>query len=48
MCVCVCVCIKCECASVCVCVCVCARVFVTYEDTNLYNDMGMTGITRRR
>ncbi len=29
---------------ICVCVCVCARmrVFVTYEDTNLFNDMGMT------
>ncbi len=24
--------------------CVC----VVYEDTNVYNDMGMTGITRRR
>ncbi len=23
-------------------VCVCARVYVVYEDTNLYNDMGMT------
>ncbi len=30
-----------------VCVCVCARVYVVYEDTNLYNDMGMTGITRQ-
>ncbi len=35
------------CVCVCVCVCVyvwvyCVRVFVTYEDTNLYNDMGMT------
>ncbi len=28
--------------GLCVCVCVCACVFVTYEDTNLYNDMGMT------
>ncbi len=28
--------------SVCVCVCV----FVTNEDINLYNDTGMTGITR--
>ncbi len=28
-----------------VCVCVCVRVFVTYEDTNLYNDIG---ITRKR
>ncbi len=26
---------------VCVCVCVCVRV---YEDTNLYNDMGMTEV----
>ncbi len=26
------------CARVCVCVCV----YVVYEDTNLYNDMGMT------
>ncbi len=26
----------------CVCVCVCVRVYVVYEDTNLYNDMGMT------
>ncbi len=33
---------------VCVCVRVCAHVFVTNEDINLYNDMGMTGITRRR
>ncbi len=30
-------------------VCVCSHMFfVTYEDTNLYNDMGMTGITRKR
>ncbi len=31
---------------VCVCVCVCVGgggdVYVVYEDTNLYNDMGMT------
>ncbi len=27
---------------VCVCVCVFVRVYVVYEDTNLYNDMGMT------
>ncbi len=34
---------------VCVCVwCVCVHVYVVYEDTNLYNDTGMTGITRRR
>ncbi len=34
----------------CVCVCVCGHVYVVYEDTNLYNDMGMydIGITRRR
>ncbi len=30
MCVCVCVCV----------VCVCVRVYVVYEDTNLYNNMG--------
>ncbi len=23
-------------------VCVCVHVYVVYEDTNLYNDMGMT------
>ncbi len=40
MCVCVCVCVLCVC--VCVCVCVCGHVYVVYEDTNLYNDMGMT------
>ncbi len=27
---------------VCMCVCVCGHVYVVYEDTNLYNDMGMT------
>ncbi len=27
---------------VCVCVCVCGHVYVVYEDTNVYNDMGMT------
>ncbi len=26
----------------CLCVCVCVHVYVVYEDTNLYNDMGMT------
>ncbi len=31
-------------ARVCVCVCVCVRVYVVYEDTNLYNDMGMTEV----
>ncbi len=25
-----------------ICVCVCGHVYVVYEDTNLYNDMGMT------
>ncbi len=25
-----------------VCVCVCVHVYVVYEDTKLYNDMGMT------
>ncbi len=28
--------------NMCVCVCVCGHVYVVYEDTNLYNDMGMT------
>ncbi len=32
----------------CVCVCVCGHVYVVYKDTHLYNDMGLTGITRRR
>ncbi len=27
---------------VCVCACACVHVYVVYEDTNLYNDMGMT------
>ncbi len=27
-----------------VCVCVCVRVYVVYEDTNLYNNMGMTEV----
>ncbi len=40
LCVCVCVCV----CVVCVCVCVCVRVYVVYEDTNLYNDMGMTEV----
>ncbi len=41
--VCVCVCV-CECVRVCVRerVCVFGHVYVVYEDTNLYNDMGMT------
>ncbi len=47
--VCVCVCVRervCESMCVCesVCVCVCVRVYVVYEDTNLYNDMGMTQV----
>ncbi len=29
---------------VCVCVCVCVLVYVVYEDTNLYNNMGMTEV----
>ncbi len=29
---------------VCVCVCVCVHVYVVHEDTNLYNDMGMTQV----
>ncbi len=41
VCLCVCVCV-CVCVSLCVCVCVCVHVYVVYEDTNLYNDMGMT------
>ncbi len=32
------------CVCVCVCVCVCGHVYVVYEDTNLYNDMGMTQV----
>ncbi len=32
----------CVCVSECVCVCVWGHVYVVYEDTNLYNDMGMT------
>ncbi len=43
MCVCVCVCV-CECVCVCVCVCICGHVYVVYEDTHLYNDMGMTQV----
>ncbi len=30
------------CVCVCVYVCMCVHVYVVYEDTNLYNDMGMT------
>ncbi len=37
----VCVCVF-LCVCVCVCVCVWGHVYVVYEDTNLYNDMGMT------
>ncbi len=48
MCMCVCVCV-CVCVRACVCVCVCCvHVYVVYEDTHVYNYMGMTGITRRR
>ncbi len=41
------VCVVCVCVCVCVCVvcvCVCVRVYVVYEDTNLYNNMGMTEV----
>ncbi len=38
VCVCVCVCVWCVCV-------LCVHVYVVYEDTNLYNDIG---ITRRR
>ncbi len=36
--------LECVCVCVCVCVCTCVYVcvYVVYEDTNLYNDMGMT------
>ncbi len=34
--------VKCVRVCVYVCVCVCEHVYVVYEDTNLYNDMGMT------
>ncbi len=41
--VCVCrVCVRRVCVRVCVCVCVWGHVYVVYEDTNLYNDMGIT------
>ncbi len=32
------------CWCVCVVLCVCGHVYVVYEDTNLYNDMGMTWV----
>ncbi len=50
LCVCVCVCVCCVCVCVCVwcvcvcvwCVCVCVElVYMVYEDTNLYNNMGI-------
>ncbi len=34
--------ILCVCVRACVRACVCVYVYVVYEDTNLYNDMGMT------
>ncbi len=46
-CVSVCVCVwvsECVCECECVSVCVCVRVYVVYEDTNLYNNMGMTEV----
>ncbi len=46
---CVCVCVHaCMCVRACACVCVCGHVYVVYEDTNVYNDMGMTGIISRK
>ncbi len=41
MCVCVRACVR-ACVRVCVCVCVCVHFYGVHEDTNLYNDMGMT------
>ncbi len=39
----VCMCVLSVCVhNVCMCVCVCVHVYVVYEDTNLYNDLGMT------
>ncbi len=35
-------CLNAEFCASCVCVCVCVHVYLVYEDTNLYNDMGMT------
>ncbi len=32
------------CVCVCVCVLRCVWVYVVYEDTHLYNDMGMTEV----
>ncbi len=32
----------CECVCVCVSVCLCELVYMVYEDTNLYNNMGIT------
>ncbi len=45
ICVCVCVCV-CVCLCVCLCasLCQCVLVYVVYEDTNLFNDMGMTEV----
>ncbi len=37
-------CPKCVCVRERLCVCVCVRVYVVYEDTNLYNNMGMTEV----
>ncbi len=57
VCVCVCACVSdctCACVIVCACVCVCVRACVCVWEWlcglwgHLYNDMGMTGITRRR
>ncbi len=32
----------CVCVCVCACACVCELVYMVYEDTNLYNNMGIT------
>ncbi len=41
-------CSHCICVCVCVCVWACVRACVhAYEDTNLYNDMGMTWVLQR-
>ncbi len=44
VCVCVCVCVQMQVCLVSLrgVMCVCGHVYVVYEDTNLYNDMGIT------
>ncbi len=43
VCVCVCACVH-ACVRACVraCVCVCELIYMVYEDTHLYNNMGIT------